>query len=166
MVLLLLAVVAAVQPLRGSNDQASVLLVSHGDVAAARDPLSEQQQLRLSHQDAAAGGGAAAADLEQSLKSGTNSQQQTADRKHQVAAAVRAIPPERSQGTKQTQRDPAGPTPQGNSVVPAAAAAADDSIEEIRDAAAAELAACMRTPEPQPALAFSIADFLAARPAR
>lgn len=168
MLLLLLGVLLRRPDKGGSREQSAVLLGSHdtssmdGNPSLGRDI---QHLVQQSQQGAAAAAAAAKAMAEQALAQ-QGSQQPAAGRQQQIASVVRAIAPQRLDDAEQSQGQPREDDSTLQESSSRAASSASQRSSSAGDPQAAELSACMRPADVQRPAAFSVDDFLAARPAR
>lgn len=168
MLLLLLGVLLRRPDKGGSREQSAVLLGSHGTSNMDSDPSlgrDIQHLVQQSQQGAAAVAAAAKAAAEQALAE-QGSQQPATGRQQQVASAVRAIAPQRLGDATWSQGQPQGDDSALQESSSPAASSASQRSSSAGDPQAAELSACMRPADAQRPAAFSVNDFLAARPAR
>ena len=168
MLLLLLGVLLRRPDKRGSKEQSAVLLGSHSSSSWDSDPSlgRDIQHLVQQSQQGAATAAAAANAVAEQASAEQGSQQPATGRQQQVASAVRAIAPQRLADAEQSHgqsREDDSTLQEGSSH---AASSASQRSSSAGDPQGAELSACMRPADAQRPTAFSVDDFLAARPAR
>jgi hypothetical protein len=168
MLLLLLGVLLRRPDKGGSREQSAVLLGSHGTSSMDGNPSLgwDIQYLVQQSQQGAATASAAANAVAEQASAEQGSQQPATGRQQQVASTVRAIAPQRLGAAEQPQRQPQGDGSALQEDSSHAASSASQRSSAAGDPQGAELTACMRPADAQLPAAFSVDDFLAARPAR